>query len=190
MRVLALALCLAASSVETAFARPQTPAVDTARTPAGSHRGALLGGVAAGFALHEAGHVAAGWRRTGLAPLRGFVVTSAGFWVQFADSEIVLTRHPSIRFEPKPFGKGLLGFHIAVSAGYAMLGMSKAGPPGRDTLGMANTSQLNERWIGAMLLAPAIFDAVRYAWPRLAWPKWASRAAKVSIAAMVMKARE
>src|SRR5688572_29221999 len=80
----------------------------------------FLLGAAAGLAMHEAGHVAAdvsfgvapGVKKVSfggipffaithraLSPAREFVVASAGFWVQEASSEILLTRTANLRGE-------------------------------------------------------------------------------------------
>src|SRR5512138_1121950 len=48
--------------------------------------------------------------RGGLSPRREFTISSAGFWVQHATDEWLLTRRPSIRRERAPLAKGVLAF--------------------------------------------------------------------------------
>jgi hypothetical protein len=46
-----------------------------------------------------------------------------------------------------------------------------------------------EPFIGAVVLAPAVFDTIRYFKPDATWAKWASRAAKVRSVLLVIKKR-
>jgi hypothetical protein len=52
---------------------------------------------------------------------------------------------------------------------------------------MGATSRLDERWIGALVLAPAVFDAWRYYRPDIAWIKWASRAVKTGMVMLIVR---
>ena len=90
-----------------------------------------------------------------LSPRREYVVSSAGFWAQYLYSEQILTHHPNLRNEQSPLRKGLLTFHVATSLVYAGAAFGKTGPTERDTRGMASSRRISERWIGAMVLAPA-----------------------------------
>ena len=49
-----------------------------------------------------------------------FTVSSAGFWVQHATNEWLLTRRPRLRSEKAPFAKGVLAFNIGASAAYSV----------------------------------------------------------------------
>ena len=170
----------------------------------------LAGGVAA-LAMHEAGHVTAdlmfgeapGVKKVSfagipffaithhpLSPAREFVVSSAGFWVQEASSEILLTRVPDLRRKDAPFAKGLLTFNTLASVAYAGAAFSRVGPDERDTRGMAVAARLREPWIGGVILAPAVLDAVRYYKPETRWLRWASRASKVAGALLVLRAAD
>ena len=123
-----------------------------------------------------------------LSPRREFTISSAGFWMQDLSSEWILTRRPSLRDEHAPLAKGVLAFNVLNSAGYAFVAFARAGPFERDTRGMADSVGMDERAIGAMVLAPALFDAIRYFKPEARWAKWASRAAKVgSVLLLVVK---
>lgn len=141
--------------------------------------------VAAG--LHEAGHLAAGWKRHDISQRRAIAATSAGFWAQYLTSETVLTRHPQLRLERSPFLKGIIAFHLVTSAGYAVLAMTQSGPPGRDTFDMSRAIGVNERWIGAMVLAPAVVDGIRYLRPDARWAKWLSRGIKLGTVALILR---
>jgi hypothetical protein len=168
----------------------------------------LLGGVA-GLASHEAGHLIANWafdekvvvrkvdfkgipffalsHAPDLSPRREYVVSSAGFWAQYLYSEQILTHHPHLKDEESPFRKGMLTFHVATSMVYAGAALFKTGPYERDTRGMASSRGISERWIGAMVLAPAVLDAVRYFNPGARWASWASRGAKIGTVLLVVK---
>ena len=168
----------------------------------------LLGGVA-GLASHEAGHLVANWafdekvvvrkvefkgipffalsHAPDLSPRREYVVSSAGFWAQYLYSEQILTHHPNLKDEESPLRKGMLTFHVATSFVYAGAALFKAGPYERDTRGMASSRRISERWIGVMVLAPAVLDAVRYFHPDARWASWASRGAKIGTVMLLIK---
>lgn len=171
----------------------------------------FLAGAALALAMHEAGHVAAdvtfgeapGVKKVSfagipffaithraLSPAREFVVSSAGFWVQDASSEILLTRVPDLRSQDAPFAKGLLTFNTLASVAYAGAAFARVGPDERDTRGMADAARLREPWVGGVVLAPAVLDAVRYYKPETRWLRWASRASKVAGALLVLRAAD
>ena len=62
------------------------------------------------------------------------------------------------------------------------------GPAERDTRGMALSAGVDEPWIGATVLAPAVLDAARYYRPDSRVLRWASRAAKIGGAMFIFKA--
>ena len=168
----------------------------------------LLGG-AAGLGVHEAGHLVADWafeekvvvkkvdfkgipffalsHAPDLSPRREYVASSAGFWAQYLYSEQILTHHPNLRREQSPFRKGMLTFHIVTSLMYAGAAFGKTGPVERDTRGMAFSRRIDERWVGVMVLAPAILDAFRFFNPDARWAAWASRGGKMASVALVLK---
>jgi hypothetical protein len=169
----------------------------------------FVAGGALGLAVHEAGHVAAdvafgvapGLRKVSFGPLpffaitheavspaREFTISSAGFWMQHASSEWLLSQRPRLREERAPLLKGLLAFNILASAAYAGAAVATTGPDERDTRGIALSARVAEPWIGAMILAPAALDAARYYQPDVVWLRWASRAAKVGGALLVVRA--
>ncbi len=185
-----------------------SPAFAQERSAASRFGRVLLGG-AAGLASHEAGHLIANWafdqkvvvkkvdfegipffalsHAPELSPRREYVVSSAGFWAQYLYSEQILTHHPNLKNEESPVRKGMLTFHVATSFIYAGAAFAKGGPYERDTRGMAASRRLSERWIGAMVLAPAVLDAVRYFNPEARWAAWASRGAKIGTVLLVIK---
>lgn len=187
-------------------------AQQTAQTPE-NHQGAqvgkiLLGGLL-GLGIHEAGHVAGAWafdadpgvkrvefsgipffaitHRNDLSPRREFIVSAAGFWSQYLLSEQMLTHHPSLRLERRPIEKGVIAFHVGTSVVYAGAAFAKMGPLERDTRGMAGALGLSERWIGVIILAPAVLDAYRYFHPNAKWAAWSSRGVKIGMASLVIK---
>ncbi|MGE5357815.1 MAG: hypothetical protein ACM3NQ_02275 [Bacteroidales bacterium] len=170
--------------------------------------GFLLGG-AAGLGLHEAGHllfdaalgVEPEWKavhfgpipffaishRAGLPAREEFVISSAGFWMQHVSSEILLSRHPNLARERSPVRKGLLAFNVLASVAYGAAAMAKAGPAERDTRSMADSLGVDERWIAALVLTPALLDAWRYFHPDSAWARWLSRGVKVGGVLLVLR---
>ena len=168
----------------------------------------LLGG-AAGLGLHETGHLIANWafeekvvvkkvdykgipffalsHAPDLSPRREYVVSSAGFWAQYLYSEQILTHHPRLKDEESPFRKGMLTFHVVTSVIYSGAALGKTGPVERDTRGMATSRRIDERWIGLMVLAPAVLDMYRYFNADARWAAWASRGVKMGSVALVLK---
>jgi len=122
-----------------------------------------------------------------LSPRREFIVSSAGFWSQFLYSEQILTHHPDLRHKESPLRKGVLTFHVVTSLIYAGAAFGKTGPVERDTRGMAEALHINERWIGALVLAPALLDTYRYFHPDARWAAWSSRGVKMGAVALVLK---
>jgi len=101
----------------------------------------------------------------------------------------VLTAHPNLREQRRPYLKGLLAWQLLSSAVYTVAALGKVGPPERDTRGMAASLGVSERWIGALLVVPAACDAWRYFDPDARWPRWLSRAVKVGLVLAVIGAR-
>ena len=171
----------------------------------------FLAGGALGLAMHEGGHLLfdaifdanprvtgvhfgpfpffAITHRSDLSPRREFTISSAGFWVQEATDEWLLTRRPALRDEHAWGVKGLLAFNVLNSVGYALVAFAKAGPAERDTRGMADSIGLDERVIGAIVLAPAVLDSYRYFNRGSGWAAWTSRAVKVGSVLLVLKHR-
>ncbi len=196
-RVLVVALALCAAQPTTASAQNLADAAK------------LIGGAAVGLALHESAHVVAdfasgvspGIKKVTFGPLpffaithgsvspgREFVISSAGFWMQEAVNEILLTSHPELRQEHAPWLKGLFAFNILTSVAYSGAAFAGVGPNERDTRGMAVSANVAEPVIGAVILAPAVLDTLRYAGLRNSWVVWGSRAAKIGGALLVVKA--
>jgi hypothetical protein len=168
----------------------------------------LLGGAAA-LAAHESGHLLfdgifnahAGISRvsfhgipffaithdSGLPRRHELVIDSAGFWVQHASNELILRSHPHLRQDRSPLLKGMYAFNVLASVAYAGAAFARTGPAERDTRGMAEALGWKEPMIGAMILAPALLDAVRYYHPDAKWAKWGSRGAKVWMVLTVAK---
>ena len=171
----------------------------------------FLAGATLALAMHEGGHLVldaafdarprlervhfgpfpffAVAHRGDLSPRPEFTISSAGFWVQEASSEWLLTRRPGLRDEHAPLAKGVLAFNVLNSVGYACVAFTRSGPFERDTRGIADSIGVDERAIGAVVLAPALFDAYRYFKPDARWATWASRAVKVGSVLLVIKRR-
>lgn len=170
----------------------------------------FLGGAALGLGLHESGHlvfnvafgtepgvrkVSAGFipffaiTHEATTPRKEFTISSAGFWVQHAGSEILLSRRPNVRNEHAPVAKGILAFNTLTSVMYAGAAFVRKGPDERDTRGMALSADIPEPLVGASILGPAILDVARYYRPRSRILRWTSRSAKVAGVLLLLKAR-
>jgi hypothetical protein len=125
--------------------------------------------------------------RSGMPPRQEFVISSAGFWVQHAENEWMLSRRPGLRQQTAPLAKGVFTFNVLASVAYAGAAFAKTGPVERDTRGMAASARIDERWIGAMLLAPAVLDTWRYFHPDARWAAWTSRGVKIGMVVMVVR---
>ena len=169
----------------------------------------FLGGGLAGLAAHESGHLLfdaifdahAGLQKvdfhgvpffaithdSGLPPRKEFVIDSAGFWVQEATNEIILTKRPNLRHESAPFTKGVVAFNVIASFAYAGTAFARTGPAERDTRGMAESLGWKEPYVGLLILAPAVLDTVRYFHPDARWAVWGSRASKAFSVVLVFK---
>ena len=161
----------------------------------------FLGGGAIGLAAHESGHLLfdgifnahpgikkvsfhglpffASTHDPGISPRREFIIDSAGFWVQEATNEVLLSRRPNLRRERAPFTKGVFAFNVLASVSYAGAAFARTGPVERDTRGMADAIRWKEPYVGLLILLPAILDVVRFYDPDARWATWGSRAAKL-----------
>jgi hypothetical protein len=186
----------------------QQPATNSEKSATANAVRFLAGGLA-GLAAHESGHLLfdavfdahAGVKGvsfhgvpffaithdSGLPPRREFVIDSAGFWVQEATNEVVLSRRPNLRHESAPFTKGVVAFNVLASVAYAGAAFARTGPVERDTRGMADALGVKEPYIGLLILAPAILDTVRYFHPEARWAMWGSRGAKMFGVVLVLK---
>ena len=123
-----------------------------------------------------------------LTPHEHYITSSAGFDAQHIINEWLLTTHPNLRNEDKPYLKGMATFNFWLTVGYAATAFAGTGPNERDTKGMADSLGWNERWVGALILAPTALDAYRYNHPDSKWAKTASRLTKLLIIALAVKA--
>jgi hypothetical protein len=191
------------------FAQEPEPAQPPTPPSTGKQAVLFLGGGAIGLAAHEAGHVIADFafgekpglqkvdfhglpffaitHRSGRPAREEFVISSAGFWVQHATNEWLLTRRPQLKSEQAPLTKGVFAFNVLASVAYAGAAFAKTGPTERDTRGMAASARIDERWIGALILAPALLDGWRYYHPNAKWAAWSSRGVKLGLVFMVVR---
>ncbi|MEO6235716.1 MAG: hypothetical protein ABIQ52_01890 [Vicinamibacterales bacterium] len=177
------------------------------RTVSGA--GQFLAGAAVGLGAHESGHLLfdglfkadpgirkvsfhglpffAITHKSGLSPRREFTIDSAGFWVQEATNEWILSRRPRLRRERAPLVKGVFAFNVLASASYAGAAFARTGPVERDTRGMADSLRWKEPYIGVLILLPAVLDTLRYFHPDARWAAWGSRAAKLGGVALIAR---
>ena len=202
---LAVAVALATTSSNAlAQEAPPDPPVNRITSTA-----SFLAGACTGLVAHEGGHLLfdvvfdadptlkrvefhglpffALTHRNELSPRREFAVSSAGFWVQHATNEWILTATPTLRDERAPFRKGLLAFNVITSLAYSGAAFARTGPYERDTRGMADSARVDEPWIGALILGPAVMDAWRYFDPDAKWAVWVSRALKISGVLLILR---
>lgn len=157
---------------------------------------------------HEAGHYVANWsigshpyiKSVNYGPIPFFTIepnrtlnkrehyitASAGFTGQHIVNEWLLTRHPNLKDEDKPFLKGLAAFNFWLTVGYAATAFAGTGPDERDTKGMADSIGWNEPYIGALILVPTALDTYRYKHPDAKWAKTASRVSKLAIVLLAL----
>jgi hypothetical protein len=169
----------------------------------------FLGGALVAFGAHEAAHLALGvafdadpaldrvefhgipffaiTHRPDLSSRRELAISSAGFTAQHVGNEWILTRRPGLREERAPVLKGMLALNIAASAAYAGAAFARTGPYERDTRGIATAARIDERWVGAMVLAPAALDAWRYFHPDATWAAWISRGVKAGMVLLLLR---
>lgn len=208
-RLPGIVIFLVIVSASPLSAQTADPAQPGDSTSTGKQVVLFLTGAATGLAAHEAGHVIADLaygekpglkkvdfhgipffaitHRSGRAANEEFVISSAGFWMQQAGNEWLLSKRPQLKSEQAPFAKGYFAFNVLASVVYAGAAFAKTGPVERDTRGMAASSRLDERWIGAIVLAPAILDAWRYYHPGSKWAAWSSRGVKIGMVVMVAR---
>jgi Zn-dependent protease len=170
---------------------------------------AFVGGAATALVAHEGGHLAANaafganvsfkrvefqgipffavMHSATVTPREEFVISSAGFWVQHASNEWLLTRRPRLRHEHAPFVKGAFAFNTLLSVGYAAAAFAEAGPAERDPRSMAVSLRVSEPAVGGMILAPALLDAWRYYHPGHRALAWTSRGVKVGMVLLALR---
>lgn len=203
-----LAAFLLTAQLASAQDTVEQPATTTEKSATANTLRFLGGGLTA-LAAHESGHLLfdaifdahAGVKKVdfhgvpffaithdnGLPPRKEFVIDSAGFWVQEATNEIILTKRPNLRHESAPFTKGVVAFNVIASFAYAGTAFARTGPGERDTRGMAESLGWKEPYVGLLILAPAVFDTVRYFHPDARWAVWGSRASKAFSVVLVFK---
>jgi hypothetical protein len=194
-------LCMVELAGAQEAARQQDQTSSTSEHRTASALGGFLAGAAVGLAAHESGHLLfdglfkadpgiqrvsfhglpffAITHKSGLSPRREFVIDSAGFWVQEATNEIILSRRPNLRRERAPFVKGVFAFNVVASVAYAGAAFARTGPVERDTRGMADSLRWKEPYVGLLILIPAVLDAFRFYHPDARWAAWGSRASKI-----------
>ncbi|HMU40794.1 MAG TPA: hypothetical protein PKE31_17425 [Pseudomonadota bacterium] len=164
----------------------------------------LLGGVVTGFVAHEGGHLMLDFAvdakpefrpvSTGpfpffaiqpsepeLSPRLRYAIPAAGLSMQNLYSELILRIDPRLREHHHPFLKGMLGFHVVLSVGYAITGFASVGPSQSDVLSMSRASGIPPYGMGLLLLVPAGCDLYRYFVPDSRWAPWVSLTGKLTL---------
>jgi hypothetical protein len=207
----ALIVVLTVIAPATSTAQVTDPASESSQSTRESAGDAIkfLGGAALAFTVHEGGHLLFDTifdthpevQSVRFGPLPFFaiaptkplesrqlyVISAAGLWTQALTSEVILARHPDLRHERAPFQKGVLAFNVLTSVGYSMVAFAQTGPAERDTLSMARGLGVNERAIGALVLAPALLNAYRYYRPGATWARWTARVLEASSVVLVVR---
>lgn len=199
-----LLLCVRPAAAQTSAATTETE-----KEPDSGGAWAFVGGAAVGFGAHELGHVFfnlvfdadPGIKKVSfkgipffaithgnqLSPRQEYTVAASGLWIQNGLNEWILSRRPDIRHEHAPFQKGVLVMNVLTSAVYSGAALLKTGPHERDTRAMASALGVDERWIGVMVLAPALLDVYRYLHPDAKWAAWSARGLKAGMVLLVLK---
>jgi hypothetical protein len=195
-------------SAQESERQPDPPAATSEHRTTSALAG-FLAGAAVGLAAHESGHLLfdglfradpgikrvsfhglpffAITHKSGLSPRREFVIDSAGFWVQEATNEFILSRRPHLRRERAPFVKGVVAFNLLTSVAYAGAAFARTGPDERDTRGIAESRRWKEPYVGLLILIPAVLDAFRFYNPDARWAAWGSRASKVAGVVLIVR---
>src|SRR3954462_10848392 len=131
--------CVSGARAQTGSPTPPSQPATPSEHPLSS-LGSFLAGGAIGLGAHESGHLLfdgifdanpgikkvsfhglpffAITHDSGLPPRQDFVIDSAGFWVQEATNEWLLTTRPDLRRERAPLAKGVFAFNVGASIAY------------------------------------------------------------------------
>jgi len=114
-----------------------------------------------------------------------FLIFSAGFDMQHLEDEVILTHDPRLREKDNAFREGMLAFNTLTSVGYVTANLLGVEPRAGDVRSMIEVAGRPRLLVDGLLLGTAVLDLVRYAYPELVWPVWASRAAKLGLGGLV-----
>ena len=103
-------------------------------------------------------------------------------------NELILTRRPSCAMRERPVHQGHR-WHSTSSPRWRMRWRRLHAPARTSATRVAWPRGANQRTVvGVMILTPAMLDALRTIFPSCTWLRWASRAAKVADALVVIRA--
>ena len=108
------------------------------------------------------------------------LILLAGFDVQHATDEALLTRDPQLRSRGASFCTGLLAFNTLTSVAYAIGNLAGIEPSAGDLSDAVRDARASRLLTTGLLLGVAFADVARWAFPEAAWLAWVSRAAKVA----------
>jgi hypothetical protein len=114
-----------------------------------------------------------------------YLIFSAGFDLQHLEDEAILTHDPHLRARDNAFREGMLAFNTLTSVGYVAANLLGVEPRAGDIRSIVEVSGRPRLLVDGLLLSAAALDLVRYAYPALEWPVWASRAAKLGLGGLV-----
>jgi hypothetical protein len=98
---------------------------------------------------------------------------------------MALTRRPRSA-DQAPLTKGVFAFNVIASVACGCR-VRENWSGGARYARMAASSRIDERWIGALVLAPALLDGWRYHHPNAKWAAWSSRGVKIGMVFMVVR---
>ena len=112
-----------------------------------------------------------------------YTISSAGFMVQYVNSELIYWVSPRIRSQRHAFLKGVLALDVGLSIGYAITGFlpSKIAPAQSDVNSMARGLGVPSWEVGLMILVPAMIDTYRYLVPSSVWAPYAGVQSKLLV---------
>jgi hypothetical protein len=108
-----------------------------------------------------------------------YAISMMGFLTEAISNDIILSRHPRLRYDHEPFLEGMLAFNSGLDISYSITGLANVGPPQSDVNSMARAARIPTWAVGLMLLVPAAFDIVRYSDPDAKWAPWVARGARL-----------
>lgn len=113
-----------------------------------------------------------------------YAIASAGINTLNSASELILTLHPNLREERKPFLKGVLALDLFVSFGYALIARKDRDG---DLRGMSEALDVSEKWMATLVFFPAAVDTYRYFYPESRWAPWVSRGSKAYLLGLAFR---
>lgn len=112
-------------------------------------------------------------------------IASAGFVMQWATSEMILSDMPDVLYRNEPFLQEWLALNVTLALAYAITCASGIESDFGDASGLATHGHMPRSATAALVATPALVDAARAVWPERPWIKWAARASKLVFVGLV-----